>query len=315
VTTATVPIKFVVGSRKLFSVRRSLDTVVFQLEELISGNLPALPDPDKNSDGLRVLSAPVTGLAGILGRFPRYMIGGIQAYQRYYIEMEGRSYQDYLLGFSARTRSTLNRKRRKLIDLSGGALDLRDFHREDQVEAFMADAVPLSHRTYQTRLLDAGLPEDQEAIARMKALARADELRAYVLYLNRRPISYLYLPTSGRVVTYAYLGYDPDCAHLSAGTVLQMEVLERLFGEARYRYFDFTEGEGAHKQMFGTASTEACSFFLLRPSITNYVLVGLLKAFDGGVGIAKALAQRGGALAPIRRMLRGRPAEGKKSNA
>jgi CelD/BcsL family acetyltransferase involved in cellulose biosynthesis len=304
VTTASIPIKFVVGSRRLFSVRRSLDTVGFRLEELISGELPPFPDPRRDSDGLRVLSAPVAALEDIRRRFPQYIIGGFHAYQRYYIEMEGHSYQDYLLGFSSKTRSTLNRKRRKLIDLSGGALDVREFHQEDQVEAFMADAAPLSRRTYQTRLLDAGLPEGQEAIAGMKALARADELRAYVLYLNRRAISYLFLPTSGRIVTYAYLGYDPDYAHLSVGTVLQMVVLERLFGEARYRYFDFTEGEGAHKQMFGTASTAACSFFLLRPSITNYLLAGMLNALDNSVGVAKRLAQRGGALARIRRMLR-----------
>jgi CelD/BcsL family acetyltransferase involved in cellulose biosynthesis len=304
VTTASIPIKFVIGSRKLFSVRRSLDSVAFQLDELISGNLPPLPAAGKDSDGLRVLSAPVAGLTNIRRRFPGYVMGGFQAYQRYYIEMEGRTYQDYLLGFSSKTRSTLNRKRRKLTDLSGGALDLRDFHHEDQVEAFMADAAPLSRRTYQTRLLDAGLPEGQEAIARMKALARADELRAYVLYMDRRAISYLFLPTTDRIVTYAYLGYDPEYAHLSVGTVLQMVVLERLFGEARYRYFDFTDGEGAHKRMFGTASTEACSFFLLRPSVTNYLLVSSLNAFDRSVGVVKGLAQRGGAMARIRQLLR-----------
>jgi hypothetical protein len=305
VTRATIPIKFVIGSRKIFSVRRSLDTVSFGLEELISGQFPPFPAPGKDTDGLRVLSAPVAAVAGIRRRFPGYIIGGFQVYQRYYIEMEGRSYQDYLLGFSSKTRSTLNRKRRKLIEVCGGILDLHDFHQEDQIEAFMADAGPLSRRTYQGRLLNAGLPESPEAIAEMKALARADELRAYMLYLNGRAISYLYLPTSGSIVTYAYLGYDPDYAHLSVGTVLQMEVLERLFGEARYRYFDFTEGEGAHKQMFGTGSTEACSFFLLRPSVINRALVGSLNVFDSGISIAKGLAQRGGALAPIRRILRG----------
>jgi hypothetical protein len=305
VTAASIPIKFVVGTRKLFSVRRSLDTVAFQLEELISGNLPPFPDASNNTDGFRVLSAPVKDMATIRGRFPAYIISGYQAYQRYYIEMEGRSYQDYVHGFSSKTRSTLNRKRRKLIDLSGGALDLRAFHQENQVEAFMADAVPLSRRTYQTRLLDAGLPEGAEAIARMKALARTDELRAYILYLDGRAVSYLWLPTSDRIVTYAYLGYDPDYANLSVGTVLQMEALELLFAEARYRYFDFTEGEGAHKQMFGTASIAACSFFLLRPSIGNVLLAASLNAFEKGVNLTKGLARRGGALAHIRWILRG----------
>jgi hypothetical protein len=77
----------------------------------------------------------------------------------------GRSYQDYLAGFSSKTRSTLGRKYRKLAERSGGALDIRDFNRADQIDAFMADAVPLSRRTYQTRLLDAGLPEGEQAIA------------------------------------------------------------------------------------------------------------------------------------------------------
>jgi CelD/BcsL family acetyltransferase involved in cellulose biosynthesis len=302
---AIVPVKFVIGSRKLFAVPRSLDTVAFGLEDLVSGNPPPFPQADARSDGLRILSAPVAALDGIRARFPRHIIGGLQSYERFYIEMEGRSYADYLAGFSSKTRSTFNRKRRKLAELSGGALDIREFNRESEVEAFMADSVPLSRRTYQTRLLDAGLPEGKDAIAGMKALARHDLMRAYILYLEGQPISYLYLPTTGGIVTYAYLGYDPNHAHLSVGTVLQMEALERLFAEKRYRYFDFTEGEGAHKQMFGTASVAACSFFLLRPSVTNRLLIGSLNSFNGGVALAKSLAERGGALAHMRRMLRG----------
>jgi CelD/BcsL family acetyltransferase involved in cellulose biosynthesis len=138
----------------------------------------------------------------------------------------------------------------------------------------------------------------------MKELARKDEIRAYILYAEGKPISYLYLPTTGGRVIYAYLGYDPDFARLSVGTVLQMEVLERLFAEARYRYFDFTEGEGEHKKMFGTASIEACSFFLLKPSLVNRALIGGLNAFDGTVALAKRAAQRSGALAHARQMLR-----------
>ncbi|MDF8333214.1 GNAT family N-acetyltransferase [Novosphingobium cyanobacteriorum] len=304
-TTQTVPIKFVVGSRKLLSVPRVVQTLAFGLDDLIGGTLPQWPAPGPQVQGLRILSAPASQLGAIRARYPGYLVGGLQHYRRFYIEMEGRTYADYLGLFSSKTRSTFNRKRRKLAEASGGALDLREFHGEADVEAFMADAVPLSRRTYQTRLLDAGLPEGPEAIAAMKALARRDELRAYILYIGGQPASYLYLPTTGGVVTYAFLGYDPDHAHLSVGTVLQMEVLERLFGEARYRYFDFTEGEGAHKQMFGTASIAACSFFLLRPSVPNRALMGGLNAFDGGVALAKRLAERGGALARVRQLLRG----------
>lgn len=304
-STSIVPLKFVIGSRKLLAVPRRLDTVAYGLQELVSGDAPPLPPASESHDGLRFLSLPMAALGEVRARFPRHILGGFQAYQRYYIEMEGRSYQDYLAGFSSKTRSTLNRKHRKLVERSGGALEMRTFTRPDQVEAFMADAVPLSRRTYQTRLLDAGLPEGEEAIAGMKALAQADRMRAYILYLDGRPVSYLYLPVAEGIITYAYLGYDPDYAQLSVGTVLQMEALQRLFAEQRYRYFDFTEGEGAHKQMFGTACVAACSFFLLRPTVANRLLIGSLNAFDGGVSLAKGLVERHGALGPLRRMLRG----------
>lgn len=304
-STSIVPVKFVIGSRKLLAVPRVLDTVAFGLNELVAGEAPAISYAQGRADGLRFLSLPMAALGEVRSRFPRHILGGFQAYQRYYIEMEGRSYQDYLAGFSSKTRSTLNRKHRKLVERSGEVLDVREFTRPDQVEAFMADAVPLSRRTYQTRLLDAGLPEGEEAIAGMKALAEEDRLRAYVLYLDGQPVSYLYLPVQDGTITYAYLGYDPDHAQLSVGTVLQMEALERLFGEQRYRYFDFTEGEGAHKQMFGTACVAACSFFLLRPTVANRLLIGSLNAFDGGVSLAKGLVERHGVLSPLRRMLRG----------
>ncbi|MFN7159583.1 MAG: GNAT family N-acetyltransferase, partial [Erythrobacter cryptus] len=87
-------------------------------------------------------------------------------------------------------------------------------------------------------------------------------------------------------------------------TVLQIEALERLFGEARYRWFDFTEGEGPHKAMFGTHSAACTSLVLLRPTLANRALLASRGAFDAGVAQAKALAARSGALARIRAGLR-----------
>lgn len=281
-----------------------METRAFDLDGLMDGAAVDWPAIGNGADGLRVLSAPVAAVPAVRDRYPDMLMAGYRQYRRFYIEMAGQTHADYMAHFSAKTRSTLNRKRRKLESLSGGRLDLREFHREEDIAAFVADAVPLSRRTYQARLLNAGLPEGPEAEAAMRALARRDALRAYILYLDGRAVSYLYLPTTSGVVTYAFLGYADDAAHLSVGTVLQMEALERLFAESRYRYFDFTEGEGAHKSMFGTASVEACSFFLLRPSLANRVLANSLAAFDAGIAGIKRVAETTGALARVRQMLR-----------
>jgi CelD/BcsL family acetyltransferase involved in cellulose biosynthesis len=303
-TKIAVPIKFVVGSRKIFEVRRPLQTVAFGLGDLVAGTPPPFPAEHADCDGYRVLSAPATSLPAILDAHPRHLLGGLQTYRRFYIDMAG-GYDRYMARFSSKTRSTLNRKRRKLADIAGGKLDIREYHTARELDHFLADAIPLSHKTYQARLLDAGLPEGDAAVEDMRAMAQADRLRAYLLYLDGKAVSYLYLSIADRVVTYAFLGYDPEYAGLSPGTVLQMEALERLFAEGRHAYFDFTEGEGAHKQLFGTDSIEACSFFLLRGRASNRLLLGSLAAFDQSVATAKRLAERSGALSGIRRMLRG----------
>ena len=205
--------------------------------------------------------------------------------------------------FSGKTRSTLRRKAKKLAEETGGTT-ITEHRSPAEIEAFLAAALPLSARTYQARLLDAGLPDSPEARRAMLEAAEDDRMRGFLLHAGLRPIAYLSLPVVGATLVYAHLGYDPDHARLSPGTVLQMEALERLFAEQRYRWFDFTEGDGAHKAMFGTGSTQCSSLVLLRPTLANRALLASRGAFDAGVAQAKALAERSGALAQIRARLR-----------
>ena len=294
-------IDFTVGSRRLISVGRKLATWRFTLEDVLNGRVPKAPAPAR--DGLRVLSAPRDGMADLLRSFPSHLVGGKQDYHRHYIAMSGSSYEDYLARFSGKTRSTLRRKGRKL------AKELGDYtvtqHRTPaQVEAFLQDALPLSAKTYQARLLDAGLPDTAEARTAMLAAAEADRMRCFLLHVGHTPIAYLSLPVEGETLIYAHLGYDPDHARLSPGTVLQLEALESLFAENRFAYFDFSEGEGAHKAMFGTDSAACSSFVLLEPTLANRALLGARHSFDTAISGAKAIAEKSGALARIRSALR-----------
>lgn len=302
-STDSVPVKFVIGSRRLFAVRRRLKTISCGLEQLLAEVPPAFGDDDSALDGYRVLSVSQAARRDALRRFPQHVSGGLQIYRRYYIDMTG-GFDDYLARFSSKTRSTFKRKHRKLSKLAGTALDVEIFRKPDEIERFFADAIPLSRRTYQTRLLDAGLPESAAARAAAMEQAARDGVRAFLLRIQGRAIAYLYLPIERATLTYEFLGYDPDFAKYSPGTVLQLEALERLFAEKRYRYFDFTEGEGAHKMLFGTDWVDACSFFLLRANVANRCLLRSLDAFDGTVAMARNLAARSGALAQARRVLR-----------
>ena len=293
-------IDFTVGSRRLFAVERSLASWSFSLAEALAAK-PTKP-PSPGPDGLRVLSAPTSAVTAIMRQFPDHLIGGRQDYRRHYIDMAG-SFEDYLGRFSGKTRSTLRRKARKLETEAGGYA-ISEHRTPGEVEAFLAAALPLSARTYQARLLDAGLPDTPEARRAMLAEAEQGRMRCFLLSVGGVPIAYLSLPVAGATLIYAHLGYDPEWARLSPGTVLQMEALERLYAEQFFRYFDFTEGEGAHKAMFGTDSVPCSSFVLLEPTLANRALLGARSGFDGLVAGSKSLAERSGALGRIRGLLR-----------
>lgn len=294
-------IDFTVGSRRLLSVGRDLVSWRFTLEDVLAGDTDLTP-PNPGGDGLRILSAPQEAIPAITASFPDHLVGGRQDYRRHYIDMSG-TYQDYLARFSAKTRSTFRRKSRKLAK-EAGEYTISEHRTPQQIRQFLDAALPLSARTYQARLLDAGLPDSLDARRTMLDAAEDGRMRCYLLTIDARPIAYLSLPIAGRTLVYAHLGYDPEFARLSPGTVLQLEALERLFAEQRFAYFDFTEGEGAHKAMFGTSHAECSSFVLLDPTLANRALLGARSTFDGAISTAKVLAERAGAIARVRSALR-----------
>ncbi|MEM7666091.1 MAG: GNAT family N-acetyltransferase [Pseudomonadota bacterium] len=305
-TTSAISIDFTVGSRRLFAIERELATWSFTLEDVLAETDQLTPPA--GPDGLRVSSAPTHALSSIIASFPQHLIGGRQDYARHYIDMRAdggaATYEDYLAQFSGKTRSTLRRKGRKLAKEAGDGYRLTEHRNAAEIERFLDAALPLSAKTYQARLLDAGLPDTAKARTAMLEAAERDEMRGFLLHSSDGPIAYLSLPIIGNTLVYAHLGYDPEWSRLSPGTVLQMEALERLFAEQRFSYFDFTEGEGAHKAMFGTHSAACSSFVLLEPTPANRALLGARSGFDAVVAQARSLAERSGALSRVRSVLR-----------
>lgn len=291
---------FRVGERTLWTAHRRLVRVACDLDAAIAGRMPALP-PD-SGDGYDLRSLPAALVATLLADHRQFLQIERQRYPRHFIRFGG-GFQAYLAGFSAKTRSTLQRKRRRWIEAAGG-MELREYHAPENAEEFHRLAGALSARTYQARLLDAGLPTGPAALAEHRRRAAEGTVRAYILFHRGEPASYLHLPVDDGCVVYAHLGYEPSLASLSPGTVLQLEVLERLFAEPGLRLFDFTEGDGAHKRLFGNGQVDCVDLLLLTPSWRNRLLAGALQGFDGAVERVSTLATRHGLKPRLRRWLR-----------
>ncbi len=293
------PLKFQIGARTLFVVDRRLIHLPCSLKAVMAGEMPALP-PLGNADGYAFTSLPET----LTGRSRGYglLVHVRQTYTRYFADFAD-GFESYMAHFSAKSRATLRRKLKRFAEASGGVIDIRSYRTPAEIADFAEIAGPLSRRSYQHRLLDAGLPAGESAQREMAELAAADRVRAFLLFRQARAIAYLYLPIADETLIYAYLGYDPDEADLSPGTVLQLEAIRLLAAEGRYGRIDFTEGGGQHKRLFATGGVACADVLLLRPTLGNRLLIGALGGFDGLVATAKRLsAARGfGWLKKLRR--------------
>ncbi|HEU4960291.1 MAG TPA: GNAT family N-acetyltransferase [Sphingomonas sp.] len=288
-TAAVLPIKFQVGARTLWTVRRRLVRVPLSLTDAFAGAAPALPPLPERAHGYLVTSLP-EALAASLGE--RGLFAFVrQRYTRSYVDLAG-GFDAYWAALSGNTRSSLKRKTRRVAAASGGALAVRRFRGPDELTDFHRIARAISARTYQERLLDAGLPADDRFVATMLRLAAQDRVRAWVLDIGGAPAAYLYCPADGDSLLYQYLGYDPAYADLSPGSVLQLEALRDLFADGRFARFDFTEGEGRHKRSFATGGVPCIDLLLLRRTLANRAAVTALGAFDGVVALGKRAAGR-----------------------
>lgn len=284
------PLKFQVGARTLFVARRRLIRIPFSLADALRNEMPMLP-PLGDAQGYVVTSLPETLVGTLEGRGRLLHIR--QRYTRYFADFAD-GFDAYLATFSGKTRATLKRKIKRFAEMSGGSLDIRCYRTPEEIEVFAEIAVPLSRKSYQHRLLDAGLPEGDAATRDMIALAAADRVRAFMLFRGQKPVAYLYLPVADDVLIYAYLGYDPIEAEYSPGTVLQLEATRLLAEEGCYSRLDFTEGEGQHKRQFSTGGVACADVLLLRPTLANRLLITSLKSFDLAVARAKrASAMKG----------------------
>ena len=234
---------------------------------------PGPPDEPlaAGSEGFLVRALPIAEVLSpiaVAGDYLRY----VQLQYRHCIIDFRSSFEEYQKKFSSKTRSTINRKVRKYAGHSGGTLSWKTYRTVEELREFLPLAREVAKKTYQEKLLDAGIPESERFVREMESLAAEDHVRAYILFDRERPVSYLYCPVEDGTLIYAYVGYDPNHKKLSVGTVLQWLALEQMFGEHCFRYFDFTEGESDHKRLFATHETPCANVLFLKSTLRNRIL-------------------------------------------
>lgn len=297
-----VALRIDISGRSIGHVRRELSVVPHSLDAVLAP--PDVAMPPAGRDGWLLRSLPIARLPSLKAEKDGWLIAVRQNYPRHFIPMERSSFDDWWQGFSSKTRSTLSRKARRLAEHFEGGFVVRSYRTAAEIAEFMAVAGDLSSRTYQARLMQAGLPHGHADIAQAIAAAETDNVRAFLLFAGDRAIAYLYLPIDRDVLVYAHLGYDPDFAELSPGTVLHVEAMRALYGEGRFRAFDFTEGDGAHKAQFGRAAVACADVLVMRPTLRNRTVLAMMQGIDGLASRGKLMLDRLGLRAKAKALIR-----------
>lgn len=272
-----VHLKFRMGEINLFAKRFPfliLDAHFTMLNADLDNIQPPFGSFPPNIQGALIRSHPIKEKLSRLSLKSNMIWYVPSQYKHYYTDLGG-SFENYLKGFSSKSRSTLKRKIRKFAEFSGGEIGWREFCGHDEMQEFHRLARVVSEKTYQERLLNAGLPSSEEFRQKMLDLASNDSVRGYILLHGDKPIAYLYCPIEHNILMYEYLGYDPEYRLSSAGTVLQYLALEKLFTEGRFQMFDFTEGEGEHKKFFATGNILCADIYLFHLTAANMILLCL----------------------------------------
>ncbi|MGZ8294659.1 MAG: GNAT family N-acetyltransferase [Telluria sp.] len=301
-----VKFKFQVSDLTFFSIAIPLQV---RAERLCDDTMPAsAPIPPSgeligNSQGFVIRGLPLTERVPKLSKAGDYLCYAQQQYDHYYIDLSTK-FEDYQSKFSSKTRSTIMRKVRKFAEQNDGVINWKTYKSAEDIEEFFDLACALSKTTYQDRLLDAGLPDSPEFRKKAVELAKSDQVRAYILFHGERPVAYLYCPIEEAVLSYSHVGYDPAYMHLSVGTVLQWLATQQLFEEAKFRYFDFTEGQSEHKRLFATHERWCGNIVMVKRSPRNIAIIRAHHAMDHFSGMLGEFMERHGLKARVKRMLR-----------
>ena len=278
----------------------------FTRQEVAAG-LPALPQNVGATRFFFFPCYPITAPPPKLVRQDGWLYYTPYTFRNYFIDLRRfESFEQYLGKFSSKSRSTLRRKVKRFTEANGGQVRWRAMRSPEEMDEFLRLALPLSARTYQERLLGAGLPQSAEFAERLRQEAAAGRALGYLLFEGDSPVAYVLCFCRDGIATYDFVGFEPSAQALSPGTVLQYLLLESVFAEGRVAIFDFTEGEGAQKEFFATEHRLCAKTYVLRASLANRLAVGAHRGVDAVSAVAGRVLERWQLKSRVKAWLRGR---------
>jgi len=189
------------------------------------------------------------------------------------IEKTGLSFETYLAKFSSKARKNLRRSVKAVEEKAGSGGSWREYRTPAEVVEFYEIATAISASTYQSRVFHEGLESDEATRRHLEALAAENAMRGYLLFIGGAPAAFAFCEAKGDTLLYKLVGYRPEFAAASPGTVLLWHIIRRFFDEPVFQYLDFGEGAAFYKGFFATTSFPCARVYFFRRRLGLLIIV------------------------------------------
>jgi CelD/BcsL family acetyltransferase involved in cellulose biosynthesis len=223
---------------------------------------------------------------------------------RYFIDLND-TFEAYIAKFGAKTRETMRRKIRRFTQGSNSRVPWREFRSAEDMAEFNSLAGEVSAKTYQHRLLHAGLDPSPSFWQELVRDAAVNRVRGYVLFYQQMPIAYMFCRTRCSDLVVETMGFDPSFAAYSPGLVLFWFVLQRLLAGHEFRFLDLGEGAYPYKAHLATGSIEVAEIYCFPWNPKNVVLVVAHSAVSAAAALLKCTLEILGVGRRLKKFIRG----------
>src|SRR5262249_28335994 len=149
-------------------------------------------------------------------------------------------------------------------------------------DAFLKDAIAVSAKTYQRKLLDRGLVAGSKEEKQIRFAAPKGAFLGHILYANGAPVAFQYGLVYNGTYFCEHTGYDPDWAQRQAGGVLFMETLRDFEKrKADIKVMDFGQGLNLFKERTTNERHAIAHYYLFNRTTGGWMLFNTAKAMTG----------------------------------
>jgi hypothetical protein len=257
-----VSLPFILFGKRLFSVRLRLAVTEMSLPEAIAGDGAAefcgsvmQPDADGSllyrtlDPGLRTYTLYDDRITYVLARDAWYYLSLIGSFDGF---LENR--------YSAKTRESFARAEARFAAQFGGVLNLREYRSLTELAEFAACAAQINGAAGDPdlcRMVGQGVPT------------------GFVLFANQVPVACVGLLSRGDTLHYVFAAERDDFRVWSAGIIVHLHAIQRLFVDSRYRYVDFRPGNSEIKRHFANGALRSAVVLNLRRTLRNRIVLSM----------------------------------------